>query len=246
MRADYEYTIPVMTHSSEFLAGRISIVDSRLRKIYGTPRRRGRDPVGQLIGTILSQATTDTQTARSYENLTRRFPTWAQVRDAPTGAIAREIRSSGLSLQKAPWIRAALRDITRARGRIELDFLKEMPAQDAKKWLMQIAGVGPKTASIVLLFAFQKPLFPVDTHINRIARRLGWVPVNASPEKTHEILEPLIPERAHYRLHVNLIRFGREICIARTPRCEICPLTDLCLYYKESRAARTGAKKRGK
>ena len=207
----------------------IAIVDSRLEEIFGIPRRSSRssDPVGQLVGTILSQATTDTQTARSFDNLRRRFPTWEQVRDAPVAEIAKEIRSSGLSRQKAPWIKAALQDITRARGRLELDFLKGMPPQEAKKWLMQIAGVGPKTASIVLLFTFQKPVFPVDTHIHRIARRLGWVSPNASAEKVHELLEPLIPDKAHYRLHVNLIHLGREICIARHPHCEVCPLTDI-------------------
>jgi endonuclease III len=238
----------MMTHSDESLARNIAIVDSRLKEIYGTPHRRDRasDPVGQLIGTILSQATTDVQTARSYENLRCRFPTWEQVRDAPASAIAKEIRASGLSDQKAPRIKAALQHITRARGRIELNFLKDMPAQEAKKWLMQIAGVGPKTASIVLLFTFQKRLFPVDTHIHRIAGRLGWAPQNASAEKTHEILEPLIPDRIHYRLHINLIRLGREICIARTPCCEICPLTDLCDYYQGIHADEVKLAKRGK
>ncbi len=224
----------IMTHSNESLALLIALVDSRLKKIYGTPHRQERasDPVGQLIGTILSQATTDVQTARSYTNLRHRFPTWEQVRDAPVSAIAKEIRSSGLSEQKAPLIKTALQDITNTRGRIELDFLKDMHPKEAKKWLMQIAGVGPKTASIVLLFTFRKRVFPVDTHIHRIAGRLGWIPQGASAEKTHNLLEPLIPNGTQYRLHINLIRFGREICIARTPRCEICPLTDLCQYYR--------------
>jgi endonuclease-3 len=180
---------------------------------------------------MLSQATTDLQTARSFERLRRRFPTWDQVRDAPVRLIAEQIRGSGLSNQKAPRIKAALEDITRARGEIELDFLKAMPVAESYRWLMQIQGVGPKTACIVLLFTFQKPLFPVDTHIHRIAKRLGWIPDKASAENAHEILQPLIPRKAHYRLHVNLIRFGREICVARMPRCEICPLTDLCEYY---------------
>ncbi len=227
-----------MATERETLARRIALVDRRLKQIYGAPRRRGRaaDPVGQLVGTILSQATTDAQTARSYDNLRRRFPTWEQVRDAPVSAIAREIRSSGLSRQKAPRIKAALQHITRERGRIELDFLKAMPAPEAKTWLMNIAGVGPKTASIVLLFSFRKPVFPVDTHIHRLARRLGWVPPNASAEKTHALLEPRIPDRIHYRLHINLIRHGREICVAGIPRCELCPLTEVCEWYQQNRA----------
>ncbi len=143
-----------MSSPSESIAQTITVVDNRLGEIYGTPRRRNRssDPVGQLVGTILSQATTDRQTARSYDNLRRRFPTWEAVRDAPVGAIAKEIRSSGLSQQKAPVIKAALQHITRERGKLDIRFLKKMPVEEARRWLMNIAGVGPKTASIVLLF----------------------------------------------------------------------------------------------
>lgn len=209
----------------------IAEVDRRLTQVFGVPRRRGRDPVGQLVATMLSQATTDTQTARSFDKLVSRFPTWEQVRDAPVARIAEQIKSSGLSQQKAPRIKAALQHITRERGRIELDFLETLPFDQAYHWLRGIHGVGPKTASIVLLFTFRKPFFPVDTHIHRIARRLGWIPPNASAEYAHQVLQPLIPRGAHYRLHVNLIRHGREICIARMPRCEMCPLTDLCEYY---------------
>jgi endonuclease-3 len=211
----------------------IAEVDQRLTRIFGVPRRRGRDPVAQLVGTMLSQATTDVQTARSFDNLRRRFPTWEQVRDAPAAQIAREIRGSGLARQKAPRIKAALKHITRERGKLDLDFLNDLPVEQAYRWLMHIHGVGPKTASIVMLFTFRKPFFPVDTHIHRITRRLGWIPPNASADKAHEILQPLIPQGAHFRLHVNLIRFGREICVARVPKCEICPLTDMCEYYRQ-------------
>lgn len=215
-------------------------VDTRLTKIFGAPVRKRRDPVSQLVATILSQATTDIQTARSFEALRARFPTWEQVRDAPVTEIAKEIRASGLSKQKAPRIKAALRFITRERGKIELRFLKSLPDEEAYRWLLSINGVGSKTASIVLLFAFERPFFPVDTHIHRITRRLGWVPTNASADKAHSILEPLIPKKAHYRLHVNLIRFGREICIALSPRCEVCPLADMCDYYRERGGDKSG------
>lgn len=213
----------------------VAEVDRRLREVFGVPRRRGRDPVGQLVATMLSQATTDTQTGRSYDRLRARWPTWEAVRDAPVPAIEREIRASGLSRQKAPRIKGALKDITAERGRLELDFLNELPLEDAYHWLLQIHGVGPKTASIVLLFTFARPVFPVDTHIHRIARRLGWIPPKASAERAHELLKPLIPRGGGYRLHVNLIRHGREICIARLPRCEVCPLTDVCDYYAHVR-----------
>ncbi len=207
-------------------------VDRRLKRRFGEPKRERNDAVSQLVGTMLSQATTDVQTARSFAELRRRFPTWEQVRDAPASQIAQAIRSSGLSKQKAPRIKRALQYITKERGKIDLDFLKKMPVVEAKKWLTQIDGVGPKTASIVLLFTFQQPLFPVDTHVHRVTRRLGWIPGKASAEQAHEILTAAVPPELHYRLHLNLIQLGRQVCDARKPKCEICPLTDLCHYYQ--------------
>ncbi len=213
----------------------VLVVDRRLRRVYGEPRRpRGRDAVGQLVGTMLSQATTDTQTARSFEELRRRFPTWEQVREAPASEIAKAIRSSGLSRQKAPRIKRALQYITRARGKLDLNFLKRMPVEEARRWLMNITGVGYKTASIVLLFTFGMDAFPVDTHIYRVTKRLGWIPPNATYEKAHQILGELIPPERYYPLHINLIRHGREICVAGVARCEICPLTDVCGYYRKA------------
>lgn len=206
-------------------------VDQRLRRLYGDPQKPPRNAVAQLVATMLSQATTDVQTARSFASLRHRFPTWEQVRDAPVSQIAMAIRSSGLSKQKAPRIKKALQHITSARGKIELGFLKSMPPDEARRWLMNIGGVGPKTASIVLLFSYQQPLFPVDTHIHRVTKRLGWIPSNTSADKAHDLLTTVVPPQLHYRLHLNLIRFGREICQARRPRCEVCPLTDLCEYY---------------
>lgn len=208
-------------------------VDKRLKRIYGEPRRSTKDAVSQLVATMLSQATTDIQTARSFEALRRRFPTWDLVRDAPASEIAKAIHSSGLSKQKAPRIKKALQHITRERGRINLNFLKKMPVDEARQWLERIAGVGPKTASIVLLFSFRKPLFPVDTHVYRVTKRLGWIPQNVSVEKAHDILRAAVPPRLHFRLHLNLIEHGRNVCQARKPRCEVCTLTDLCEYYAQ-------------
>jgi endonuclease-3 len=212
----------------------VAEVDDRLKGVFGEPRQRDRDPISQLVATILSQATTDVQTARSFAALRRRFPSWEPVRDAPVSQIVNAVRSSGLSQQKAPRIKQALHHITRERGRIELDFLKSMSVQESRGWLMRITGVGPKTASIVLLFSFEKPVFPVDTHIRRVAGRLGWISSKVTAEKAHDLLEPMIPAKAHYRLHINLIQLGREICQARQPKCEVCRLKDLCAYYARS------------
>lgn len=222
--------------ANRFMQTRLAIrkVDARLEKLYGEPERRRRDPVAQLVATMLSQATTDIQTARSFDNLRRRYRTWEEVRNAPAREIAKEIRASGLSRQKAPRIKAALEQIRRERGRIELRFLKRMSDEEAFRWLTQIKGVGPKTASIVLLFAMGRPFFPVDTHVFRVTKRLGWIPARETYEQAHRSLRELIPPRLYYRLHLNLIRLGREICLARRPRCEVCPLKDLCPYYQEA------------
>ena len=209
-------------------------VDKRLKRIYGEPRRPTKDAVSQLVATMLSQATTDIQTARSFEALRQRFPTWDLVRDAPASEIAKAIHSSGLSKQKAPRIKKALQHISRERGLIDLNFLKKMSVDEARQWLVNIAGVGPKTASIVLLFSFRKPLFPVDTHVYRVTKRMGWIPQNVSVEKAHDILRAAVPPRLHYRLHLNLIEHGRKTCQAIRPRCEVCTLTDLCKYYAQA------------
>lgn len=209
----------------------IQRTDARLKKAYGEPHRDRGDAVSQLVGTMLSQATTDVQTARSFDELRRRFPTWDEVSAAPVREIASAIRSSGLSKQKAPRIKAALQYIRKMRGTIELEFLERLPPAEARQWLMQINGVGPKTASIVLLFTFGLPFFPVDTHILRVTKRLGWIPPTASAERAHDLLAELVPPRLYFRLHLNLIEHGRAICRAGKPRCEVCPLTDFCVYY---------------
>jgi endonuclease-3 len=149
--------------------------------------------------------------------------------------IAPVIKASGLSNEKARYIKDALHFIEQERGKITLDFLADMPTAEARAWLTQMRGVGPKTASIVLLFALKMPVFPVDTHVHRVTRRLGWIGEKTTANQAHLILEELTPPRLYYRLHLNLIRLGREICRAPTPRCELCPLTDLCVYYQTVR-----------
>lgn len=209
--------------------------DARLIKLFGTPKLRGGDPVEALVGCILSQSTTDAQSDAAYDALVQAFPTWQQIRDAHVNEIAHVIKAAGLSNEKARYIQAALTFIARERGEYNLDFLRDLPTDQARKWLMQIHGVGPKTASIVLLFALKLPVLPVDTHVHRVTRRLGWIPEKTSADAAHEILEALVPPILYYRLHLNLIRLGREICRAPTPKCELCPLTDLCAYYQTTR-----------
>ncbi|HET7089328.1 MAG TPA: endonuclease III, partial [Anaerolineae bacterium] len=139
----------------------------------------------------------------------------------------------GLSQQKAPRIKKALQHVTRERGALNLDFLRDMPVDEARQWLMSIDGVGPKTAAIVLLFSLNKPAFPVDTHVHRVTGRLGLIPPRASAEKAHMILEGLVPAELYLPFHLNVIMHGREVCRARKPQCAVCVLRRQCRYYAE-------------
>jgi len=208
-------------------------IHRRLLEAYGEPRRRRLDPISELISTILSQNTNDVLRDRAFEELRRRLPTWEQVRDAPEEEIADAIRIAGLSQQKAASIKRALEHLSKERGELSLDFLRNMDVEEAKGWLTSIKGIGPKTAAIILLFALDMAAFPVDTHVHRVTKRLGLILSNTSREKAHEILEALMPPETYYAFHLNLIRHGRRVCRSRRPRCTECVLTDVCDYYAQ-------------
>ena len=204
-----------------------------LRARYGPrPARRWGNGVDVLVETILSQNTSNRNSAAAYRQLRRRFKTWEAVAEAPVEEVERWIRVAGLSRMKAPRIQAILRQVRAERGRISLEFLRRMSAEEAGAYLRKFHGIGPKTVACLLLFAFEMPVFPVDTHIHRIAKRLGWIGPKVSAEKAHEILEPAIPAKDRYEMHVLLIDHGRTTCKARGPMCERCVLVDLCPYGK--------------
>lgn len=204
-----------------------------LKDMYGYPMwRQFLPPVDELVSTILSQSTTDTNRDIAFDALKARYPRWEAVRDAPTEEIVETIRPAGLANQKAPRIQAALHTISDGGGRISLDFLADMDTESAKQWLTAIHGIGPKTAAIILLFAFNKPALPVDTHIHRVTRRLGLIGPKTNAERAHLELEAIISPGDYFPAHLNIIRHGRTICQARRPRCEVCPLTDYCDYYQ--------------
>lgn len=207
-----------------------------LADLYGTPTwRSSLPPVDELVSTILSQNTNDGNRDLAFESLRARFPTWEEVRDAPEEEVIAAVRSAGLANQKGPRIQAALRLLTEQQGEITLDFLREMEVSEAKAWLTRINGIGPKTAAIILLFAFGKPAFPVDTHVHRVTQRLGLIDPTTNAERAHEELEAIIPPEDYLAAHLNIIRHGRQICHARRPSCEVCPLTAYCAYYQEHR-----------
>jgi endonuclease III len=208
-------------------------VRSVLLKAYGRPDWGDRLPaVDELVATILSQNTNDINSGRAFGQLLERFGSMEAVRDAELDDLIETIRPAGLANQKGPRIQAVLRAITAERGKLELGFLRRLPPAEARAWLTKFNGVGPKTASIVLLFALGMPAFPVDTHVHRVTGRLGLRPEKLSADDSHEWLEQLFAPETFGDAHINLIRHGREICHARNPQCEICPLQSLCDDYQ--------------
>jgi endonuclease III len=211
------------------LSTRANAVEQTLLEVYGIPAWRDPLPaVDELVSTILSQNTNDNNRDRAYTALRQNFPTWEMVRDASTDEVIEAIRPAGLANQKGPRIQETLRSITVQRGSLDLSFLVELPVAEARLWLMQFKGVGPKTAAIVLLFSLGKPAFPVDTHIYRVTGRLGLRPMAMSVEDAHEHLEKLFTADMYGPMHLNIIRLGRQVCQARKPNCASCPVSHLC------------------
>jgi endonuclease-3 len=210
-------------------------VHQRLLVFFGQPTwRTPLPPVDELVSTILSQNTNDLNRDRAYAALRTEFPTWEQVRDADLVLVTASIRPAGLANQKALCIQQVLRGITSERGSFDLTFLKDLPVDEARSWLMKFKGVGPKTAAIVLLFSLNKPAFPVDTHIYRVTGRLGMLSEKMTVEAAHHHLEQLFTPDMYYATHLNLIHLGREICTARKPCCDRCPLRKPCKYVKSA------------
>jgi endonuclease III len=201
---------------------------------YGEPIwHAGQDPLEELLWTILSANTTDTNSGRAFAQLKSTFNgDWDAVRTAPLEAIKTAIRTAGMYNQKAPNIVGTLEKLKREQGNYSLDHLAVMEVDQALAYLTSFPGVGHKTASIVLLFCFNRAAFPVDTHVQRITQRLGISNRRATPEQIKAIWEALLPPDTFYALHINLIRHGRTICQARLPRCEICPLQQWCDYFQ--------------
>jgi endonuclease-3 len=220
--------------ANEGLTRRALDVHQRLIDAYGEPRWRAHmDPISELVSTILSQNTNDVNRDHAFQELRERLPTWEAVRDAPVQEVKDAIRIAGLANHKGPAIVRALKYITEQRGELSLAFLREMPVDEAKAWLVAINGVGPKTASIVLLFSLGMPAFPVDTHVHRVTQRLGLIGPKVTREQAHVVFEQNLPAETYYAFHLNLIRHGRQVCNARKPLCEACTLRDVCAYYQQ-------------
>ena len=222
----------MMTQTTSDLKQKYNVVYETLIKTYGEPTwRQHLPPVDELVSTILSQSTSDINRDKGFYALKERYPDWESVMNAPEAEIVETIRPAGLANQKGPRIQAVLRQITEERGELDLDFLADLSVEEAHAWLTRFKGVGPKTAAIVLVFSLDKPAFPVDTHIYRVSGRIGLRPEKMSVEEAHTHLASLFPPTDYGPAHLNLIRLGREICHARKPDCEACPLKAFCHYY---------------
>lgn len=208
---------------------RIRAIRDRLRQLYGQPLNKPHgDPVHELVKTILSQNTSDTNRDAAYGRLRDRFDSWEEVRDAPVSEVAEAIRTGGLSVTKAPRIQGALE---RSGDRIDLSWLRDAPRDEALGFLTALPGVGRKTAACVLLFAFDRPEIPVDTHVYRVGGRLGLFRARASFDEAHDEMVRVVDPEDAYELHINLIRHGRAICRPR-PRCDECALRRMCPYWR--------------
>ncbi len=209
----------------------ISILEL-LRLGYG-PRfwQPHHDPLSELVLTILSQNTSDKNSRAAFQELRKTFPDWTKLVEVETAGIAETIRSGGLSNIKAERIQSALREIQLKHGSLDLTFLTPMPLEDARAWLLTLPGVGLKTAACVLLFALGRPAMPVDTHVYRVATRLGLIPPRSSQKNAHFLLEKAVPAEDIYEFHVLMIEHGRRICSARSMKCKSCICKTLCAGY---------------
>jgi endonuclease-3 len=207
----------------------INQVIKLLEQEYGPSRwHPNRDPIDVLIETILSQNTSDTNSGRAFASLKASFDNWEAVASAPAESIAEVIKCGGLSQIKAIRIKQVLQQIEKEKGHITLDSLKSRTMTEAENYLMRLPGVGHKTASCVLLFSLGKPSLPVDTHVFRVAKRLGLIKSNTAIEKAHGLLQEQVPPSRVYQFHVHIIEHGRRVCHARQPSCRRCVLKGIC------------------
>ncbi len=207
----------------------VSEIVRLLAREYGErPWQPHHDPVSELVLAILSQNTSDINSGSAFNRLGSKFGNWEAAANAAPEEIEASIRSAGLSKVKASRIKAALQNILAREGSLDLDFLRGLSLPEAKKWLRQLPGVGPKTAACVLLFSLGKPALPVDTHLYRVSKRLGLINSRVSPEKAHEILEGMVPSEVIYQFHLNMIEHGRRVCHSKRPKCEECTLSGEC------------------
>lgn len=212
----------------------------RLAEVYGWKQRgTSREPMKQLISTMLSHRTTWKQESTAYQQMWQHYGSWDAVQHAPTNELTRLLAPVQYPEVKAPNIQKVLARIYDERGEYNIDFLAEMPTDEALAWLLSLPGVGLKTATLLLLFNFGKLVLPVDTHVHRVSTRLGLISAKTTAEKAHHVLLAMLPQDAEtlYNFHVLLFRHGQNVCIWREPRCHLCPLRNICDDYQARKSS---------
>jgi endonuclease-3 len=213
------------------------VLDALAERYEAHDRHGGDDPLSVLVLGVLSQNTSDVNSGRAWESLMAEFGDWEAIAAATPRRIARAIRSGGLADQKARTIKAVLRWVAEqgsSEAGYTLDFLRDLPVDEAEKRLTSVKGVGIKTARLTLLFGFGHPTFVVDTHVLRVSRRLGLVPEKCGREKAHLLLDALVPDERKYSGHLHMIAHGRRTCHPRNPACDACPVRTWCLYVRRT------------
>jgi endonuclease-3 len=220
----------------ETLSAKAMAVYRRLLETFGErPLKPRREPMHELISTMLSHRTTQQNEATAFERMWKRYGSWEAIRDAPVEELTETIEPANFPEVKAPRIKEVLARIIEERGEPSIEFLRDMTPEAGLEWLTSLPGVGIKTASLVLLFCFGKPVLPVDTHVHRVSQRLGLIGPKVDPTAAHPLLLSLLPPDPHvlFNFHVSMLKHGQQICVWSAPRCERCPLTDLCNWYRE-------------
>ncbi|MEN3038610.1 MAG: endonuclease III [Candidatus Kryptonium sp.] len=215
------------SNSNIRLKNKLLKIFKEIEKLFKVEQRENSNPLDILIATILSQNTNDINSHRAYRNLKEKFSDFDSILNADVKEIEKVIKVGGLAHQKAKRIKKLLLELKEKHGNFDLSFLKDLSVDEGLKFLTSFDGVGLKTASCVLLFGFNKDVFPVDTHIHRILNRVGIVKTR-TPDETFLTVQKLIPQGLAYQLHTGLIKFGRAICKAQNPLCGICPIYKIC------------------
>jgi len=211
---------------------RIERICDGLDECYGRREwERGKPVLDELIYTILSQNTSAKNCDEAFRELSERFPTWADVMTARTEDLVAAIRTGGLANRKAPRIKQILEHVFERQGNLDLEWIADAPDSEAIDYLLGFDGVGRKTAACVLMFGLGRPVLPVDTHVHRVAMRLGLIG-RVSADAAHDLLQEIVPRDRVYSFHVNMVAHGRRVCHARGPECPCCGLKDLCDFYE--------------
>ncbi|MGQ9647236.1 MAG: endonuclease III domain-containing protein [Thermodesulfobacteriota bacterium] len=211
----------------------IERIDTLLERQYGIPKKgKKSDPLRVLVQTILSQNTNDRNRDWAYQRLKNQFPRWEEMLKGDRRAIEEALRPGGLARQKAKRIVDILQWLKKRQGKVSLAFLKRMDSEEVKETLSGLKGIGPKTVHCLLLFGLGREAFPVDTHILRVGKRLGFIPERLDAVKAHSWMAPLVPKGKAFSLHLNLIKHGRSVCNAKKPQCKECVLKNECFHFK--------------